>query len=97
MIFHDKNEIAVNVFRNPRLGFWVNPRKNLILTGFLKRIFPGENAKNRAFYGGEKMKPARLYHTRIKHDTAAPQMGAVRRRAHARGAKTHGRKGKAQK
>jgi hypothetical protein len=45
----------------------VNPRKILCLTGFLNRIFTGENAKNRDFYGEEKCKSASLYHFAINH------------------------------
>jgi hypothetical protein len=37
----------------------------LYLTDFLNRIFPGENAKNHAFYGEEKSKPAAVYRRRI--------------------------------
>ena len=39
----------------------------LYLTDFSNRIFPGENAKNHDFFGGEKMKAARLYHSAIYH------------------------------
>jgi hypothetical protein len=50
----------------------LNLRKNLTLTDFLKSRFLGENAKNRAFYGGEKMKAVPVYHAGIKPATAAP-------------------------
>jgi hypothetical protein len=45
--------MAINYFRNPRLGFWVNPRKNLILTGFLASTFEDETAENSHFCGGK--------------------------------------------
>jgi hypothetical protein len=41
------------------------PVLTLYLIGFLNRIFPGENAKNRAFCGGEKLKAAAVYHAAI--------------------------------
>jgi hypothetical protein len=39
----------------------------LYLTDFLNRVFSGENAKNREFSGGEKMRAATVYHAGIKH------------------------------
>jgi hypothetical protein len=38
----------------------------LYLIGFLNRTFPGENAKNRAFFGGEKLKSTAVYRSGIK-------------------------------
>jgi hypothetical protein len=52
------------------LGFVVNPRNKIILTGFLNRTFAGENAKNHAFCGGEKLKSSGVYQARIKHGAA---------------------------
>jgi hypothetical protein len=51
----------------------------LYLTDFLNRTFPGENAKIRAFSGGEKLKTAAVYQTRIKHD-AGPLKSRLRLR-----------------
>jgi hypothetical protein len=42
----------------------------LYLTDFLNRKFSGENAKNRDFSGGEKMKAAAVYQARINHGAA---------------------------
>jgi hypothetical protein len=36
----------------------------------LNRTFPGENAKNRAFCGGEKLETAAVYHNAINHGAA---------------------------
>jgi hypothetical protein len=42
----------------------------LYLIGFLNRTFPGENAKIRAFCGGEKLKAAAVYRAQINQCVA---------------------------
>jgi hypothetical protein len=49
----------------PRLS--LIPVLILYLIDFSNRIFAGENAKNLAFYGEEKMKAAAVYPACIKH------------------------------
>jgi|SRR5215475_12189772 len=39
----------------------------IYLTDFLKYTFRGENAKNRALFGGEKMKAAAVYQAGVNH------------------------------
>jgi hypothetical protein len=63
----------------PEIGFWVNARKILILTDFLKCTFAGEIAKNRAFCGGLKMKTPGVHHAKIHHD-GAPRKAACAQR-----------------
>jgi hypothetical protein len=45
----------------------VKPRNFIYLKDFLNRAFLRENAKNRAFYGEEKLRAASVYHYGIKH------------------------------
>jgi hypothetical protein len=47
--------------------FSLIPVLKLYLRDFLNRTFSGENAKNHAFSGGEKLNAAGVYHARIKH------------------------------
>jgi hypothetical protein len=42
----------------------------LYLTDFLNRTFPGENAKNRDFFGGKIFKARLVYQPSIKHGPA---------------------------
>src|SRR5208337_134850 len=55
---------------NLRLGFTVNPRKNLYLTDFLNRTFAGENAKNRDSCDRNTINSPRIYYPGINHDAA---------------------------
>jgi hypothetical protein len=50
---------------------------HLHLTDFLNRTFAGENAQNRAFCGGEKLKAVRLYHAAINDGAALREINAL--------------------
>jgi hypothetical protein len=54
---------------------WLNSVLKVYLTDFLNRTFPGENAKNRAFCGVEKMEAASVYQLHVN------QGAAIRKRA----------------
>jgi hypothetical protein len=49
---------------------WLTPVLRLYLTDFLKCTFRGENAQNRAFSGGEKLKAAAVYCANINQGAA---------------------------
>jgi hypothetical protein len=55
----------------PRAVPWLIQGPDLYLTDFLESRFSGENAKNRAFYGGKKMKTATVHLPNI-NDTCTP-------------------------
>jgi hypothetical protein len=43
----------------------------------LNRTFAGENAKNRDFSGGEKLKTAAVYQPRVNHGAARMEIDAL--------------------
>jgi hypothetical protein len=49
---------------------WLIAALRLYLTDFLKCTFRGENAQNRAFSGGEKLKAAAVYCANINQGAA---------------------------
>jgi len=49
----------------------------LYLTDFLKSTFLRENAKNRGFYGAEKLKTATVYPSGINHPCGAMETGVI--------------------
>jgi hypothetical protein len=55
----------------------VNSGRKLYLTDFLNRVFLGENAKNRAFYGGEKSTAVSIYHSGVNHDTVLAEINRL--------------------
>src|SRR5208337_2402710 len=68
----------------------VNSERQIYLTDFLNRTFAGENAKNRAFCGGEIFKSAPVYHSGINHTRTLRKWRAIAGRCLPDSPLTHG-------
>jgi hypothetical protein len=56
---------------------WLIRKLDLYLTDFLKRTFPGENAKIHAFCGVEIFRTRRVYQSGVNHGTALKEIDAL--------------------